>query len=598
MLKSLRFLMRLTLPAAPGYRLWLAVSVLSAGLAPLVNVYVPKLMLDELLGAKRLSFLILCVGVLAGLNLIFNLLKALSRTRLSLGTVRMYDQMIERIGFKAMQLSYAQGEKKSTLDLLERANYGSYALSELDQRLSQAGGALISLVGSLAMILTYDWRLIFLTLIPSLLALPCFRRIKDLKEEDARRGVPENRAFRYFLSVAGDYRWAKDLRLYKGQGLMLGRATAVMDKILSINHSFFTKSGFWNGAVRVLIEGQTMLIFILLGLALAAGRITAGVFTLLYGACRQLGEAINTLLRVGTELITVDMHLRPLQEVMALPEVEMFVPEELPDDVAQALAQACEGRMDFAIRNLVFQYPTGDKPVLNGLDMDINTGETLAIVGRNGAGKSTLVKLLCRLYAPASGVITLNGVDISRIPLPLYYRLLAPAFQDFKLLPFRLSEALSGKAASRLAQAEEETLRQALIQVGMGEWLDDQAQGLDSFFTKSLDEKGIVPSGGQEQKLALARSVARQGRFLMMDEPTAALDPRSEEEVFCRMLSITRGQTALYISHRLSSTRFADRILVMDEGKIAQEGSHHQLMAQAGLYCRMFTAQAQQYQTQ
>lgn len=595
MLKSLRYMLSLALPAAPGYRLWLMVSVLSTGLAPLVNVYIPKLILDELLGTRHIPALAWLVAVLAGLNLAFGLMRNLSRNRLSLGTVRMYDQMSSRISIKAMALPYAEGEKKSTLDLLERAEYGSYALYNLDTNLSAAGGAIVSLAGSLLMILAYDWRFLLLALIPNLLALPCFRRIKALEEDNARRGVPENRAFRYFLSVAGDYRWAKDLRLYRGQGLMLGKAKAVMDKILAINHSFFTKSGFWNGLVRVLIEGQTALVFILLGLALAAGRVTAGVFTLLYGACRQFGEAMNTLLRAGTELITADVNLKPLEEAMKLPETDMQTADPLPEDVAEALNRARAGQADFAVRNLVFRYPTGDSPVLNGLDMDIRTGETLALVGRNGSGKSTLVKLLCRLYAPTSGAITLNGVDIARFPLSLYYHLLAPTFQDFKLLPFRLCEALSGKAAGALSAEEEDTLKQALARVGMGDWLASQPQGLGSFFTKSLDEQGIVPSGGQEQKLALARSVARQGRFLMMDEPTAALDPRSEEEVFAQMLSITRGQTALYISHRLSSTRFADRILVMDGGRIAQEGSHSDLLARPGLYQEMFLAQAQQY---
>ncbi len=598
MLKSLRYMLRLAMPAAPGYGLWQMLSVLATGLSPLVNIYVPKLILDELLGLRRLPALMLYVGVMAGLNLLFSLLRSVCRQRLGLGMVRMFHQMSNLMDQKAMHLPYAEGEKKSTLDLLERADHGSYALYDLDIHLSQAGGAIISLMGSLIMILAYDWRFLFLALIPNLLALPCFRRIKKLEEDNARRGVPENRAFRYFLNVAGDYRWAKDLRLFKGQGLMLSKAQAVMDKILAINHSFFTKSGFWNGLVRVIIEGQTALIFILLGLALAAGRVTAGVFTLLYGACRQFGEAMNTLLRVGTELITIDVNLKPLEAVMALPEMDMRLDEQLPLDVEEALNKAHAGQVDLAIRDLVFQYPSGDKPVLNSLNLDIKTGETLALVGRNGSGKSTLVKLLCRLYAPTAGSITLNGVDIARFPLPLYYRLLAPTFQDFKLLPFKLSEAMSGQAAGTLSEEEKANLKQALHQVGMGDWLAAQPQGLDSPLTKSLDAHGIVPSGGQEQKLALARSVYRGGKLLMMDEPTAALDPRSEEEVFRQMLAITRGQTALYISHRLSSTRFAGRILVMDGGQIIQEGSHPQLMAQAGLYQQMFSAQAQQYQSQ
>ena len=601
MLKSLRFMLKLTLPEEPRYLLWLLVSVLAKGLVPLVNVYFPKLILDELLGFQRLDALILFVTVLTGLNLLFSLLKSLSVNRLSLGTVRMFHRVNNFLGAKVMALPYAEGEKKSTLDLLERANHGAFALYDLDENLSAAGGAIISLIGSLIMIFAYDWRYIFMALIPNLLALPCFKRIKALEEDDAMRNVPETRAFRYFLNVAGDFRWAKDLRLYQGANLMLSKSAVVMDKILSINHAFFTKSGFWSGIVRVLIEGQTAMIFIFLGLALALGRITAGVFTLLYGACHQFGEAMNTLLRTGTQLLTIDVNLRPLEEVMVLPEV--MAREEQPQasldiDVAEAITQAKAGRVDISICDLMFRYPTGNTLVLNGLNMHIKSGETLALVGRNGAGKSSLVKLLCRLYEPTSGSITLNGIDICRIPLGLYYRLLAPTFQDFKLLPFRLDESLSGQCADALSPEDRQTLENALIKVAMGEWLGAQEEGLDSFLTKSLGERGIVPSGGQEQKLALARAVVRNGRFLMMDEPTAALDPRSEEEVFHQMLAITRGQTALYISHRLSSTRFADRILVIDEGRIVQEGSHSQLLSQPGLYRQMFTAQAEQYQAQ
>lgn len=598
MLKSLRYLLKLALPEEPRYLWWLAVSVLANGLMPLTNIYFPKLILDELLGAQSVPLMTGYVAALAGLNLLFGLLKAWSRSHLGLGTARMFYRVNNQVSAKAMALSQPEGEKKSTLDLLERANYGAYAIFDLDQHLTNAGAALVSLVGSLILILSHDWRFVFLAVLPNLLALPCFGRIKALEEDNAKRNVPENRAFRYFLDVAGDYRWAKDLRLYKGAGLMLDRAGQVMDKILTINHAFMTKSGFFNGLIRVIIEGQTALIFIFLGLALAAGRITAGAFTLLYGACRQMGEAMNALLRAGTELLTADVNLRALQEVMALPEETGGEANEsaLPPEVQTALAQARAGQLDFVMTDLVFQYPTGGKPVLNGLNMRIKSGGTLALVGRNGAGKSSLVKLLCRLYAPDSGLITLNGVDIACIPLKLYKRLISPAFHDFKLLPFRLDESLSGRGLDETDPEDAQRLDAALHRVGLGDWLLEQPEALGSFLTKTLDEKGIVPSDGQEQKLALARSVYHEGGFLIMDEPTAALDPRSEEEVFRQMLAITRGQTALYISHRLSSTRFADRILVMDGGAILQEGDHPALMGQDGLYRRMFLAQATQYQ--
>lgn len=230
MLKSLRYLLKLALPEEPRYLWWLAVSVLANGLMPLTNIYFPKLILDELLGAQSVPLMTGYVAALAGLNLLFGLLKAWSRSHLGLGTARMFYRVNNQVSAKAMALSQPEGEKKSTLDLLERANYGAYAIFDLDQHLTSAGAALVSLVGSLILILSHDWRFVFLAVLPNLLALPCFGRIKALEEDNAKRNVPENRAFRYFLDVAGDYRWAKDLRLYKGAGLMLDRAGQVMDK--------------------------------------------------------------------------------------------------------------------------------------------------------------------------------------------------------------------------------------------------------------------------------------------------------------------------------------------------------------------------------
>ncbi len=567
---------------------------LVSGMTPLVNIYLPKLMLDELLGRQDVRLLIFYTALLSGLNLLFALIRDYERYQLEVHITKAYTYLVARTNDKAMSLSYQDGETKATQDLMEQAEFSTYFLYEINMQLS-GFGMVFTLLGGLSILAANDWRLLLLAILPSLLSLPCFRRVKELDVDNNRRSAPEHRAYIYFGRMAEDFRWAKDLKLYQGTSMMLRRAKAVMDRILRINHEYFTKHGFWMGLVRLLVEGQTAVIFLLLGLSLATGQVTAGAFTLLYGACRQSGEAMTALISLFARLKTADLQFEPLMELLELPQEESADSGHMPPDVREALDKARQGQVDIEAKDISFRYPTGDRDVLNNLSMRIAPGETLALVGRNGAGKSTLVSLLCRLYPPTSGVITLNGVDVQRIPLSAYRGVLAPIFQDYRLLPLKISESLLGKRQQDISSQDEDRLTRALEEVGMDGFVLSGNEGIHTYLQKVMDEKGLVPSGGQDQKLALARAVCRQGTFIILDEPTAALDPRSEEEIFSRMLSLTRGQTSLFISHRLSSTRFADRILVLDAGQAAQSGSHQELMAQEGLYQRMYATQAEAY---
>lgn len=205
------------------------------------------------------------------------------------------------------------------------------------------------------------------------------------------------------------------------------------------------------------------------------------------------------------------------------------------------------------------------------------------------------MKLLCRFYEPQSGRILLNGVDIREIPLNEYYRILSPTFQDFQLLPFEIQENVACKVSKSINENIEKDIWKAITMLGLFEWVQTLPQKLATFLSQNLTPEGVLPSGGQAQKIALARSLYQGGHFVIMDEPTAALDPRSEEEIFTQMLKLSKDKTCLFISHRLSSTRFADRILVMDNGRIVEDGNHHDLISQQGIYCEMYQVQAAQY---
>lgn len=580
----------------PQMGLWLILSCLVNGFSPLVNIILPKFFLDELLGSRRVTTLLYLIAGLAVGNLLFSSLKALCKKKSTTIFARLFNKMNEKLTAKSVQLSLEVSESKSNLDLLERGKYGLYNFFELDQVLQQIGSAIISLVSVGLIILLEDWRLLVVLLVTNLLTIPCMRKMQMLEIDNAKRTVPENREFGYYCGIATDFRYAKDLKIFNGINLMLNRAEKNMDRILKINHEYFTKNGFWSGFIAAIVEIQTVLLFGILGLFLLFGRITVGTFTMLYSACRQFGQSLNALLANSNQILTMSILFEPLLEYLTLPTVErkQHLAESL-ETVDRCLDLALRGNLNWKFEDLSFHYPTDAKNIIEHCSLQIRSNETIALVGRNGAGKSTLVKLLCRFYEPQSGRILLNGVDIREIPLSEYYRILSPTFQDFQLLPFEIQENVACKVSKSINENIEKDIWKAITMLGLFEWVQTLPQKLATFLSQNLTPEGVLPSGGQAQKIALARSLYQGGHFVIMDEPTAALDPRSEEEIFTQMLKLSKDKTCLFISHRLSSTRFADRILVMDNGRIVEDGNHHDLISQQGIYCEMYQVQAAQY---
>lgn len=598
-------IMRLLCRQQPGYAWRLVAVSIVTGVAPLINIFIPRLIIDELLGAQRTAWLLsLTLGLAIG-NLVMMMLDSLLTNRVALMMNIADAHAKEILAEKALRIPLSESERKTNLDLLERARFGIYHLNNLDATMKKLGGSLVSLLSVLVIVLMGSPLLAFLILAINFPTLYCLKKIKYLEADNAERSAPENRAFSYFTHLAIDYRYAKDLKLYDGISLMMEKAQTNMDRILKINHAYFTKIGFWNGIVGSLVELQSVAIFAVLGIRLLLKQITVGTFTMLYSAGRQMGRALNNILQSANELMTVNLHIKPLVEYLELPESsEDFTQHavdhcddktELDEDVRRCLEQAADGVLEWRVEHVSFKYPTGENLVLDNCSLKIHSGERIALVGTNGTGKTTLVKLLCRYYEQQSGSITLNGVDIRRIPLHLYNAILSPTFQDFRLFAFQIAENISCKAFDKMTSDDEQRTVDAVDKLGLKEWVSGLPFGVNTYHSSTLSDDGVLPSGGQAQKIALARSLAHAGPFVIMDEPTAALDPKSEEEIFHQMLTLSEHTTSLFISHRLSSTRYADRILVLDQGCIVEQGSHRELLANGRLYARMYKAQAALY---
>ncbi|MBQ3162403.1 MAG: ABC transporter ATP-binding protein [Oscillospiraceae bacterium] len=249
-----------------------------------------------------------------------------------------------------------------------------------------------------------------------------------------------------------------------------------------------------------------------------------------------------------------------------------------------------DNEYEFEFKHVYFKYPDSENYVLKDVNLKWRIGEKMALVGKNGCGKSTLVKLLCRLYDPTEGEITLNGIDIRKYKYEEYMALFSVVFQDSKLFSFSLAENVAADT-----EYDAERVESCVRRAGLSERLDTMENGIETCLYKDFDDKGVEISGGEMQKLCLARAIYKGSPFIVLDEPTAALDPISEHDIYTKFNGIVGTRTAIYISHRLSSCRFCDEITVMENGRIAERGSHDELLSKGGVYTELWTAQAEYY---
>lgn len=327
---------------------------------------------------------------------------------------------------------------------------------------------------------------------------------------------------------------------------------------------------------------SSLFIYLFVGLRAYAGVITLGNVVTYASGMEQFIYAINHMSVMIGHLKSAAMYAEDYRAFIELGKrkYEGTIPVEKRRD----------DRFSVEFVNVSFKYPGSDTYVIKNLNLKFVIGEKMAIVGKNGSGKTTFIKLLCRLYDVTEGCIKLNGIDIRKYDYQDYCALFAVVFQDFQIFAFEVGENVASGS-----EADEERVVTAMKKAGLGERLETLTDGLRTCVGKEYDERGVAFSGGEKQKLAIARAVYKDAAFVIMDEPTAALDPEAEAQVFAGFDKMVGKKTAIYISHRLASCRFCEDILVFDEGKVVQHGSHEELEGQEGLYRQLWNAQAQYY---
>lgn len=574
---------------SPAYVLLILLNGLIGGGKIILNMVLPMFLIDELTGGRDVKKLILFGACIVANNVIMTFITDSLQKYRDVKDEWVQNVMVEKLGERIMNLEYSYLEDTYYLDLKERAVFAiqnQSAIVAIITLFANTVQGVITLAGLMVILFTLGPVLMTAIAIGVVLMILIVKAASGTMVALMNRIIPINRIFGYYAGVAADKPAQKDLRLYHMDKLVTEKIRQSNETTCDEFDVANRKMGLANGANGVITEFISAFTYGYVGIRtisdMFGSRITLGSLTMYVSSAITFS---STIIQFGENLIGLwqnSQFLVPYQEFMALKE-ETVKDGGMPmDDTVETLE----------FRNVSFTYPKAEKPVLKNVSFAVKKGEKISIVGLNGAGKSTLVKLICRMYKADSGEILVNGRDIYDYDYLSYMNVISAVFQDYKLFNFTIEENIS----CRESGADENRVNYLIDEVGMREKIDTLPEGIHSRFGKEYDEEGVELSGGQGQKIAIARALYKKASMVILDEPASALDPIAEAEIYEKFNSLVEDKTAIYISHRMSSSVFCDRILIIDGGTVSDFDTHENLMKKTdSLYYKLFTSQAENY---
>lgn len=585
---------------APGVVLLSGFKLVLGTLTPLVGIYLPKLVLDLLAGNVTAMVLLRTLGIWGIMvAALYGVHGGIAQGKYFVqNNVRGY--VLAELFLKSQRVPYEVPEsewgKKAYHEALGVVWNGDQSASTrtFEGTLTMLQNILCFVLYSSVLSVLNPWMILVLVAL-SLLNILVIRKGLRFEDRMREREAQHGRHWNYILSAMGNMTAAKDVRIF-GMNSWLGgiRDRAVRD--LEEDRKAYQRLNNWQYAMNGLIGlVRDVAAYGYLIYSVTAGHISVSDFVLYFGAVTGFsGFVTGILYQVGD--------LKSARNATDYFRAYMDLPEEIPEkkglaDETKKSDTDISPAPGIVFEDVSFAYKKEDgsagEKILEHFNLTIAPGEKLALVGVNGAGKTTLVKLLCGLYRPDEGRILVDGRSREEMSPIEWYRLLSVVFQEQLLLPLTIAENLS---LQRREDTDDARAWAALEKAGLSETFERQSLTLDTYMQKKVSPKGIGLSGGQRQRLMLARALYKNAPLLVLDEPTAALDPIAESEVYESYLEHSRGKTAVFISHRLASTRFSDRIILLDHGKIVEEGTHEQLMELQGAYANMYQVQSSYYE--
>lgn len=559
--------------------------------AKMSAIILPKFLIDELvliIGGEPLddhiSRIIIYAALIVGIALFTNLLLNLEAQLMSVRS-EWFNQYFEtELSKHTMTMDFEHTDDPEALDKLAKAKdgmswYSGGAIGILTQLYTVISNAAILLSVSVLIIITCPL-LIPVQLISLVLITILNAKNNKIEAEGFMQLSKMNRIWGYVFYQLSDFQYGKDIRLYDSADMMCEKADKLSEQQVECwkgQQRKMRPNNMLINAVNALRDGMS---YFYIGFLAVTKAITIGDFQMCVNSASNLYWSLYNIVSSVQELHKRCSYAHRYLEFTAYPAA-----------MVKGSRSVKKGEHTIEFSHVSFKYPRSENYVLRDINITIKSGEHLSVVGLNGAGKTTFIKLLCRLYDVTEGEILVDGVNIKEYSDEEYRRLFAVVFQDFQLFAFSLRDNIA------LADSpDDERINEVLKLSGFYDDAQKLEHGLDTTLFKSFDEKGTELSGGQQQKTAIRRALYRNAPVVILDEPTAALDPVAEYEIYRQFNSLVGGRTAIYISHRLSSCKFCDRIAVFADDTIKEYGTHDELAEkQGGIYAQMFSAQAQYY---
>lgn len=548
---------------------------------PFVGILFPKYIIDAIQNGRSIDFVILLVMLMFMLRLFLTLILQVLTSICERRIIDIRNGMRIFLNEKSLSAEYEKLETPAYLDMKANAItcIDNYDIGLVAKNIADFCSSTLTLLGLTAVISTLNVGTIFL-----IIFITCINGLAKSKQAGKthffRKSFSKlSRKLFYIIGVTWDYQYAKDIRAFQIQEWLNEKKQNLLKEFSGNSVKIFVLSTIITLLSTLTSSIQTLVVYLYLVVQVFKSRISIGDFSMYLSATSQLSAMLA---------LTIDAYVSIAEAAQYFKDYVSFCGFE-SENKGRCKNDLLPEKYELEFQDVTFFYPGQKEAALKNVSLKIKQNEKLSIVGENGAGKSTFVKLLMRLYKPTSGKILLNGIDIQEIDPDCYMRMISVVFQDYKIFAFSLRENVCGYSKN------EERLIEVIKNVGLEDKIATMKKNYDTNLSREFDDEGIELSGGEQQKVAIAQALYKNAPIIILDEPTSNMSPIAEYELYRHFNELVSMKTAIFISHRLSSCKFCDRIIVLEKGEMVECGSHDELMRMQGIYSTLFLTQAQFY---